>query len=534
MQQPSRPTMDELLDRYEQQWRGSESPNLESFLQQHSVTQPAEVWELTRIDLDHRIRKFASAEETDIKASHFSATAYQRALIERGHLPTGDRKASRVPLSILLTEMKARWAIGDQVTPSFFLNRFRRPSVHAEQQFRAAYCELLLDKGWPRDLRFLDELKISREDFERVLVDRLGMQRELLDSVPSGNASLTASELAEELVRSNQLTIYQAFALTLAQSQPLRIGNYKVLDVLGAGGMAKVYRAIHPFMNRTVAIKLLDASSGDSHEQVRRFRREVEILADLQHPAIVSAYDGGIDANFFYFAMEYVRGVDFDAHVRRSGPFEVSQAFQLIRDVALGLDYAHTRGIIHRDIKPSNLMLETDSGEAKILDLGLAKLSGASSATLTESGIAIGTLRYMAPEQLISENVDQRSDIYALGCTLYFMLTGQHLVGGRNMEIVAGHLAGIPLEKLAFRLNNCPETVAQIHKMVARDPNHRPQSMAEIAQWCDMQLGQVSARTDHCAPERREENIWAHTILLVVSVCAGAVSAWILSTWILK
>lgn len=205
-----------------------------------------------------------------------------------------------------------------------------------------------------------------------------------------------------------------------------RVRDYELIEQLGAGGMGTVYRAVHTRLERIVALKLLPARRLRDDVAVARFEREMKAIGRLDHPAIVRATDAGDVDGTHFLAMDFVEGIDLSKLVRLIGPIDVASACELIRQAALGLQYAHEQQLIHRDVKPSNLMLTRD-GEVRILDLGLALFGAASEAVddLTTVGQLMGTIDYMAPEQGDnSHDVDARADVYSLGATLFKLLTG--------------------------------------------------------------------------------------------------------------
>jgi len=210
-----------------------------------------------------------------------------------------------------------------------------------------------------------------------------------------------------------------------------RLGHYEIIDEIGRGGMAVVYRGIQPSLNRTVAIKVLPESFARDREFIERFDREAETIAKLSHPNIIQIIDRGREEGVCYFVMEYVDGLNLDRMLKdRSLTFR--QILQIAVQVCRALSYAHSKGIVHRDLKPSNILVARETLAVKVADFGLVQLAQAAGelSTLTQSNIAMGTLEYMAPEQRRdARKVDHRADIFSFGIILYEMFTGQLPVG---------------------------------------------------------------------------------------------------------
>jgi len=265
------------------------------------------------------------------------------------------------------------------------------------------------------------------------------------------------------------------------------IREYQLIAPLGKGGMGTVYRARHTKLKRVVALKVLPAERMRDARAIARFEREMEAVGKLEHPHIVRALDAGERDGTHYLVMEYIEGIDLKDLSRRLGPLPIAAACELIRQAAVGLQAAHERGLVHRDIKPSNLMLCRD-GLLKILDLGLALLHDEQSAgeEMTGAGQTMGTADYMAPEQCSdSHAVDIRADIYALGCTLFKLLTGQPPYSGPGYETafqkMTAHVRQ-PFPSLAGRRANVPpELLALLERMVSKQPARRPATPAEVA-----------------------------------------------------
>lgn len=301
-----------------------------------------------------------------------------------------------------------------------------------------------------------------------------------------------APALAAELQRRGWLTAYQVRQLCEDEGQALVLGQYILLDVLGQGGMGQVFKARHRIMKRVVALKVILTSQLVSPAAIHRFHREIQAVAQLSHPNVVIAHDADQVDDTHFFVMEYVEGVDLAKLVKQQGPLPLPLACDYIRQAALGLQHAHERGLVHRDIKPSNLLVTTvgapegSPGVVKILDLGLARLrqsgaEGSDEPCLTKTGAVMGTPDYMAPEQARdSRSVDIRADLYSLGCTLYYLLTGQAVFPGDTVqEKFYKHWFEEPP---SLDQANVPADVAAlVRRLLAKRPEDRCQTPAELA-----------------------------------------------------
>jgi len=307
----------------------------------------------------------------------------------------------------------------------------------------------------------------------------------------NGKVPETAGDLAAELVRLELLTQWHCDKLLVGKYKGFFLGKYKLLKHLGAGGMSSVYLAEHVLMRQLRAIKVLPRSRVNDSSYLDRFHLEAQATAALDHPNIVRAYDIDNDGDTHYLVMEYVDGKDLQTIVKESRPLDFKQAARYISQAAKGLDYVHQQGLIHRDIKPANLLVDHED-TIKVLDLGLALFSDdakMASVTLTHNENILGTADYLAPEQAInSHNVDSRVDIYGLGCTLYFVLTGRALFPeGSLAERIAKHQKATPDSILVTR-GNCPESLVEIcNKMIEKNPDDRYQTCGEVedvlSQW---------------------------------------------------
>ena len=299
--------------------------------------------------------------------------------------------------------------------------------------------------------------------------------------------------LAQELARRGWLTIFQAKQALLGRAAGLTLGPYVVLDSLGGGGAGQVYKALHRKMDRVVALKTLRSDVRTDGAAVQRFYREIEVASQLSHPNIVHAYEAGPIGQLLVLVMEHVDGQDLDQIVKKSGPLPILQACDYIRQAAVGLQYAHERGLIHRDVKPSNLLVSKAQGSrpqglVKILDLGLARLQepleGSTTANITIDGGNVGmqgTPDYLSPEQALDFHAaDIRSDIYSLGCTLYFLLAGKAPFPGNTLaeKLMKHQQAEMP----PVGRDLPPGLVKLLRKMLAKRPEDRYQTPGEVAE----------------------------------------------------
>ncbi len=266
--------------------------------------------------------------------------------------------------------------------------------------------------------------------------------------------------------------------------------RYRVLEQLGAGGMGVVFKAEHRKMGRIVALKVLSGRTMAKAGAIGRFQREVRLASRLSHPNIVIAYDADEVGGHHFLIMEYVEGVSLDKLVARRGPLPVTMACHFIRQAALGLKHAHEKGMIHRDIKPHNLMV-TSKGQVKVLDFGLAcvargdgeEATSATAQQMTSPDMVLGTPDFLSPEQARSSaTVDGRADIYSLGCTLFFLLTGRPPFGGSQpFEKLVAHVQN-PVPAVSVIRPDVPAALSDyLQQMMAKNPGDRPQTPTEVA-----------------------------------------------------
>ena len=305
----------------------------------------------------------------------------------------------------------------------------------------------------------------------------------LQDFLPPKSEPKDAEELARELIRKKKLTKFQAEEVYRGKGKALVLDNYILVEKIGQGGMGQVFKARHWRMDRIVAVKILPAQMMKDSATIARFEREVRAAARITHPNIVTAFDAGQSGNVHFLVMECVEGSDLAALVKKNGPFPVEQAVNYIVQAAKGLEAAHAEGIVHRDIKPANLLLDK-KGTVKILDMGLARINGdvSDQAELTNTGAVMGTVDYMAPEQALStKTADARADIYSLGCSLYYLLTGKATYDGETLMAKLLAHRDQPIPSICEIRPEVPQAVeAVFSRMVAKMVAERYQSMSEV------------------------------------------------------
>lgn len=257
------------------------------------------------------------------------------------------------------------------------------------------------------------------------------------------------------------------------------ITNYNIIEEIGRGGMATVYKAWQPSLSRTVALKVLPPYFAHDEELVIRFRREAHAVAKLRHSHIVQVFDFHQEEQFFYLAMEYVGGGSLQGRLEKDGRLAPAEATKIIRQVAEGLHHAHTKGFIHRDIKPSNILI-SEEGDAVITDFGIVKALKSTKLTKTSDG-GIGTSEYMSPEQAKGEKVDPTTDLYSLGVVLYEALIGTTPFNGESALGVANrHINDKPARPSELNNKITPEQDEVILKLLSKKPTDRYSSALEL------------------------------------------------------
>jgi serine/threonine protein kinase len=468
---------------FDQAWRGGNPPDLNAFLPAaepgNEAVRRQVLQELIKIDLEYRWQQCASRLELRRTVEEY-AVLYP--------------KLGELSFDLITWEYRARHSGGDHPSHAEYLKRFPAHVSQLEAILRDIDMQLAAEfagqsSGW-----------VGRP------APSANRKRERPESVTHALANPDASPIA--------LPVPQAELVQPLETVGMSIGPYILLERLGEGGAGRVYKARHQKMDRVAAVKVIRSELLVDHEMVRRFYREVEAVSQLQHSNVVHAYDAGpiqesgvggqgseslVRGHFL--AMEFLEGIDLSRLVKQSGALPVNEAREYTCQAAVGLQYIHEHGMVHRDIKPSNLMLSRErkrpegpvahasgsEGTVKILDLGLARLqwraSGEATTSITSSKtVMMGTVDYMAPEQAIdSHAVDIRADIYSLGCTLFYLLTGQPpFPGGTEAQKLWGHQTKQPPDVRELRPEVPEDLVVILSKMLAKEPGQRFQTPDEL------------------------------------------------------
>ncbi|MAV37664.1 MAG: serine/threonine protein kinase [Planctomycetaceae bacterium] len=315
---------------------------------------------------------------------------------------------------------------------------------------------------------------VTREQLKQTLD---GLRSE--DPKEAPRSSVSDERLSHQLIEMGLLTSYQVHQLKAGHTK-LTLGPYVITDWIGQGGMGQVYKAVHQVMGRESAIKVLPQDKS-TPEAIASFQHEIRMQAQLDHTNLVRAFDAGHDGNVHYLVTEYVPGTDLRRLLRSQGPLTMQQAAGIVIQAAQGLDYAHQRGLIHRDVKPGNILV-TPEGRAKVSDLGLSAFMHQPDED-PRAGKIVGTVDYLSPEQIRSPaEVTATSDIYSLGCTLYYAVTGKvPFPGGSIADKTRRHLDETPWHPRRFNPDLNEEYVEIIADMMEKDAAARIQTAADVA-----------------------------------------------------
>lgn len=327
-------------------------------------------------------------------------------------------------------------------------------------------------------------------------------------------------------------TLLKQSAKTSLLGQTLS-GRYKVLSIIGSGGMGAVYKAQHLLLDRPVAVKVLHTYSGsDESERIKRFHQEGQVISALRHPNIVSALDFNAEDGMAYLVMDFIEGMSLQEFIATEGPMEWRRATRIMKQICDAIAYAHSMGIIHRDIKPSNILISTayDGTETtKLLDFGVAKIlhpGDEKSSPHTRTGIVFGSPLYMSPEQCLGQPPDARSDIYSLGCVMYELLSGHTAINGANsLEILHKQLSDVPPHFGALEKHlNIPFSIESVvFRALAKDEKERYQSMEDlIVDLCEAEHNpkfSATKKNQEAPPEPNWRRKLAATALFILTAC---------------
>lgn len=298
------------------------------------------------------------------------------------------------------------------------------------------------------------------------------------------------------------LTVDQAKRLRVEMEKadvPRELGGYRIIEKVGAGAMATVYKAKQLSLDRVVAMKVLNPLLSSNPDMVERFEREARAVARLNHPNVISGIDRGISGDIHYFVMEFASGTTVGKLLDRGGAIDESRVAAIATQIARALEHAHEAGLVHRDVKPDNILLTKD-GIAKLCDLGLAK-------DRPEEGKSLGTPNYISPEQAKGLDVDIRSDLYSFGVTLYHMLAGSPPFSGNAKVVMVKHLSEQPQSLREIDSDITPEMERIVMKLMAKDPADRFQSpkhlIGELEHYVQVASQASAAPTVHRTRARR-------------------------------
>lgn len=525
---------DELLDRFDMAWRSGNIPCLKDFLARvvgstgrRSLPVDQHLLEaIIKLDLNYRWRS---------RVKDVALPAPPVELPWRPHLEDYVKHAANLGWHLSISpaligeEYWVRHMWGDRPTHDEFLSRFCEfgaevkkllNDLDAEVKAERADGSAVRNRGGPEGSMAKEDAGspqtpipslTSVAEFIATLREQPILKKEHLSELLQGDLPKDFPEprtLARELLRREWLTPFQVNQILQGRGTQLILGAYLLLERLGEGGAGQVFKARHLRLHRMAALKVIRKELLSESEVVDRFYREVRIISQLNHPNVISAFDAGVCGSQHFLAMEYVSGTDLGKLVKQYGPLSAELACDYIRQAAVGLQHAFERGLVHRDLKPHNLLLTggKSTGQdplehvqtVKIADFGLARIRYTpisddvtqqiaeyiGSGALTPRGaVMLGTPDYMAPEQAIDfHQADIRSDIYSLGCTLFYLLTGRApFSGGSLAEKLAGHLHQQPPLLTEIRPDLPSSLNSLMQRLLAKQPSQRFQTPAEVA-----------------------------------------------------
>jgi RNA polymerase sigma factor (sigma-70 family) len=493
------PDVEKISADFEAAWQAKTTPPLDHFLppptdpRRHVILQ-----ELIKIDLEYRWRQAGRGTPS---ASGQRLEDYVRRYVELGPL-------QELPLDLIAEEYWVRCQWGDRPSAGDYLRRFPRHGTKLRERLAQVDAAVAREAAPAASARQLPSpplaVPVTTNNAPLPVSALLQRMQQLTILTPTQCAQTAATRfpdshaLVRDLLQRGWLTPFQANLLLQGRAAELIVGAYLLLERIGQGGAGDVYKVRHQHMERIVALKVIKKELVADPEVMARFLREVKVASQMAHPNVVHAYDAGPYGGNYFLAMEYVEGTDLARLVKEKGPLPASQACAYISQAALGLQHIHDRSLVHRDIKPSNLLVASppasDSfpspagGVVKILDLGLARLrqpavSEAAARLTGPEAMIMGTLDYMAPEQAIDfRSADIRADIYSLGCTFYYLLTGQAPFPDCTVaEKLLRHQQAEPKPVEQLRCDLPAHLGPVLRRMMAKSPEARFQAPSQIA-----------------------------------------------------
>ena len=503
------------LEAFEKAWQAGQAPAIADFLARAPLElRPALLEELVKIDLECRWRRIGEC-AADLPAQPRLEDYLQR-------FP---ELAADVPVTLIGQEYRVRQWWGDAPAHFEFAARFPQHAERLNDALRRIDDQL--DEESARQTRSWSTTVLPAEPVldassvaglvEAVHALPLLRPTELAELAEVQTQFKDAHGLAREMLQRDWLTAFQVNQLLQGRGFDLVVGPYILLERLGEGGTGWVFKARHQHMNRLVALKVLRRELLADAEVLGRFYREIQVVSQLSHAHVVHAYDAGPLGRMHALVMEYAPGVTLSQLVKKNGPLPIEQATEYICQAARGLQHIHERGLIHRDVKPSNLLVTWERsgvshespaslwGTVKVLDLGLSRLgkvshgrvcgtqsADGSSAQLTPQGaIVVGTPDYLAPEQAADfHGADIRADIYSLGCTWHYLLTGQApFPGGTLAQKLMRHQFAEP-PAIQERRPDMPDALVPVlRRMLAKEPADRFAAPAQVVAALQPNLG---------------------------------------------
>ncbi len=361
---------------------------------------------------------------------------------------------------------------------------------------------------------------------------RTAAQEDLLCSQVQTAVTIELTSMLSEQVSMDFETIDLNFLDTPSHPELLgRLGRYDVERVVGSGGMGIVLKAHDTELNRVVAIKVLSPHLANSSSARRRFSREARAAAAVLHPNVLPIFNVESEGRLPYFVMQFVAGPSLQARVDRDGPLEISTALRIARQTAAALTAAHTQGLVHRDVKPANILLEEGVDRVQLSDFGLART--VDDASLTRTGIVAGTPHYMSPEQANGESIDARSDLFSLGCTLYFMLAGRPPFRAESTMAVLNRICHHPHRPLSSVNSAVPRELSQlVDRLLSKRAAKRFESAEAVESALErllaaIQEGRLSIES---RPLRNTRGVWsiaAAAVLVTLAVLISVPKDWL-------